>query len=473
MKNANTPSIKEKFLHFTRNKKSHLSLIGKNKSVNSLFSNIGRIYNPNPSSLKPFIHHNQSIRLMKSFPPYLLLQKNKSLKPSSSKYYMTGRKNNINITPASFLKETIPLNLPLFRTQIDNKYNQNNNNLRYKPKFSPKYKKKNEKKDNDDSPKLKYLGSIIKFKNAKKNLRKNIKKEIIPQEKRQDYIEFINKKRKLFFNPKSTSQFVHDKNSDYLIYSIKRTKSYQILQPNYSIKPRNPKEELIEMRDIVPNLPFNTQKLITQIRNLFSQDYKFNYSQFNESFYNNFENRVNFIDDIYRVPIFKNNLVKIILNKKELLGFEEWKNINVINTTTWNYLNMVKTKIQREKDEKIKKEIELELKKKEEEEYGFLIKKKKSKKKQKTKKAQNEKNNSSSSEEESDNNKKIIKEEENYSNIMMNVEKEEKLKEQQYEDLYIIEEYFLHKNNYDSGRVSIADDKIKEFFFYRKDSLVN
>ena len=55
----------------------------------------------------------------------------------------------------------------------------------------------------------------------------------------------------------------------------------------------------------------------------------------------------------------------------------------------------------------------------------------------------------------------------------MNVEKEEKLKEQQYEDLYIIEEYFLHKNNYDNGRVSIADDKIKDLFFYRKDNLVN
>ena len=118
------------------------------------------------------------------------------------------------------------------------------------------------------------------------------------------------------------------------------------------------------MRDSVPNLPFNTQKLIAQIRNLFSQDYKFNYTKFNETFYNNFENRINFIYDIYRVPIFKNNLVKIVLTKKEPYEFEEWKNINVINATTWNILNMVKTKIQREKDEKVKKEKELELKKK-------------------------------------------------------------------------------------------------------------
>ena len=472
MKNEKSPSIKEKFLYFHRNKKSHLSLIGKNKSVNSFFSNTGKISNPNPLSLKPFAHKNQSIRLMKSFPSYLLLKKNKSLKPSSSQFYMPEIKNNINITPTTFLKETIPSNLPLFRTQINNKYNDQNN-LIYKPKFNPKHNNKNEKKD-DDSPQLKYLGSVIKFKKTKKLIRKKIKKEIIPQEKRQDYIEFIDKKRKIFFNPKSTSQFTHEKKSDYLIYSIKRTKSYQVLQPDYIIKPRNPKEEMIEMRDKVPNLPFNTQKLITQIRNLFSQDYKFNYSQFNETFYNNFENKINFIDDIYRVPIFKNNLVKIILNKDDSLGFEEWKNINVINTTTWNYLNMVKTKIQREKDEKIKKEIELELKRKEEEESNYLKKRKKSKKNKKKEEDSNAKYTSSSSEEEeSDNNKKIIKEEENYSNIMMNVEKEEKLKEQQYEDLYIIEEYFLHKNNYDNGKVAIADDKIKDFFFYRKDNLVN
>ena len=461
MKNVNIFSIKAKFPLLKQNKKPYL--IGRNKHLVSNFSHLSKSskYNSNSISKKPFNHQSQSIRLMKSTPPLIFLEKNKFVIPSSSNFYVTGIQynpsENININP--YIKKST--SMPEFKTQINNKTG------RYKIKN--KKNLKNIEKD-EESPRLRYLGSLIKFKKNKKNLKKSEKKEFIPQEKRQEYIDFINKKRQIFFDPKATSQYVHEKSSDYLINSIQRTKSYRILQPNYIIKPRNPKEEMIEMRDTVPNLPFNTQKLITQIRNLFSQDYKFNYSQFNETFYNNFENKINFINDIYRVPIFKNNLVKIILNKKEPYEFEEWKNINVINSTMWNYLNRLKTKIQREKDEKLKKEKELELKKKEEEEN--FLKKKKKKKRVKTVETENNKD-SNSSIDESDNNKKIIKEEENYSNIMMNVEKEEKLKQQQYEDLYIIEEYFLHKNNYDNDRVSIASDRLRYIFFHKNENLLN
>ena len=55
----------------------------------------------------------------------------------------------------------------------------------------------------------------------------------------------------------------------------------------------------------------------------------------------------------------------------------------------------------------------------------------------------------------------------------MNVEKEVQLKLQQYEDLYIIEEYFLHKNNYDSGKVSIASDKLRHLYFHRDEYMIN
>ena len=473
MKNVNTISIKAKFPSIKPNKKMYCSLIGKNRNMNSLLATVSNYSNNNVKSqpIIPYNKESQSIRLMKSIPPFILLGKNKSLKKSSSDFNTTGlpnfQSNNNNINATIFLHTKLSASLPIFKTQIS--YNTNKN-LRYKSLYisNRNNKIKNEKNKEDDSPRIRYLGNLIKFKKSEKNVKTKKKNDIVPQEKRKDYFEFIDKKRKIFFNPKSTSQYAHEKSSDYLINSIKRTKSYQILQPSYILKAKNPKEEIIEMRDTVPNLPFNTQKLIAQIRNLFSQDYKFNYSQLNESFYNNFENRINFIDDIYRVPIFKNNLVKIVLTKKEPYEYEEWKNINVINATTWNILNMAKTKLQREKDEKIKREKELELKKKEEEESNFIKKKKKTKNSQKT-----EDNNKSSSEEETDNDKKIIKEEENYSNIMMNVEKEEQLKQQQYEDLYIIEEYFLHKNNYDSGKVSIASDKLRHLYFHRDEYMIN
>ena len=375
MKNVNTISIKAKFPSVKQNKKLYFSLIWKNRNINPLFSIISNYSKNNPKSfsIKSYNKNIQSIRLMKSISPFIPLGKNKSIKQLSSDFFKTGLPN-FQLNSSLFLHSKISAGLPIFKTQISNNTNKN---LRYKSLYSSNrnIKNKNENNKDDDKPRLQYLGNLIKFKRNKKNLKKKKTKDIIPQEKRKDYFDFIDKKREIFFTPKSTSRYTHKKISDYLINTIKKTKSYQILQQNYTLKQKNPKEDIIEMRDTVPNIPFNT-KLITQIRNLFSQEFKFNYSDFNEGFYNNYENRINFIDDIYRIPIFKNNLVKIILDKNERYGFGEWKNINVINATTWKILNMVKTKIQREKDEKVKQEKELKLKKREEE-LNYIKKKKK------------------------------------------------------------------------------------------------
>ena len=470
MKNVNSSlTIKSNFPILKRNNNSVLSLIVKNKNINAIFPNLknSSVYNERPLSMHKSINKKlkQSIRLTKPIPPYLLLGNKKTLKPSESDFYMIEKKymplNNENLNPTNFLRQKIPPNLSIFKTQVSNY--QNNKNLVYKSRNNAKRKnkKEKEKEEKENSPKLRYLGNIIKFYKNKKNLKKHKKKEIIPQEKREDYLNFISKKRKVFFNPNSTSHYTHERSTDYLLYSIKNTKSYKVLQPNYIVDTKRKKEEMEELRDEVPNLPFNVQKIMKQIRSLFSQDYKFNYNHLNETFYNNFENKINFIFDIYRVPLFKNNLVKIILMGNKSLGYEEWKNINVINSTTWNYLNMVKTKIQREK--------ELELKKKEEDEINFG-KNQSNSQIIKNEIEKNEENNSSL--QKNDNNKKIIKEEEKYLNIIKNIEKEQTIKEQKYEDLYIIEEYFLHKNSYDSGKVGIASDKLKFLFFKGEEDLI-
>ena len=461
MKNINILPIKPNFPNLKENKKSYLFLSKKSKKINPGISNIAKSSKyPSSLLLNPYNNNAQSIRLMKSNTSLLFLEKKKYLNPSSSDFYITRLPPNQS---SKNIKGKKNLRLNSFKTQ-----NNKTNNLRYKSSYISKRKLKKEKdKEEEDIPKLRYLGNIIKFKKNKQNLKKDLKTGIKPIEQRKDYFEFINKRRKIIFNPKDTSQYVHDKSSDYLIYSIKKTKSYQILQPEYTIKPKNQKEEIIEMRDKVPNMAFKTQKLTKQIRNLFSQDFKFNYTQFNEDFYDNFENKINFIDDIYRVPIFKNNLVKIILNKNEPYGYEEWKNINVINSTTWNYLNRVKRKLQREKDEKLRKEKELELKKKQEEDLDYMKKKKEGKKEKKTEDEGGEEE-SNNSDEEDDNNKRIIKAQENYYNIMKNVEKEEQIKQGKYEDLYIIEEYFIHKNNSNST-VSIASDRLRYIYFNKHD----
>jgi len=94
----------------------------------------------------------------------------------------------------------------------------------------------------------------------------------------------------------------------------------------------------------------------------------------------------------------------------------------------------------------------------------YISKKKRKKTEKETEKDNDGIKESNISQKETDNNKKIIKEEENYNNIMMNIEKEEQIKQGKYEDLYTIEQYFLHKNNCNS-KVSIAADKLRYMYF--------
>ena len=82
---------------------------------------------------------------------------------------------------------------------------------------------------------------------------------------------------------------------------------------------------------------------MNQIKGLFTEDFKFNNMQFNEEFYKKFENRINFMEDIYKLPVIKNNLVKYQIDDNISLGVE-WKNINVINHQTLNFLNQLKGK---------------------------------------------------------------------------------------------------------------------------------
>ena len=184
---------------------------------------------------------------------------------------------------------------------------------------------------------------------------------------------------------------------------------------------------------------------MNQIKGLFTEDFKFNNIQLNEDFYQKFENRINFMEDIYKLPVIKNNLVKLKLNTLEAV---EWKNINAINHQTLNFLNQLKRKIQREKDEKEKKLEEfLNKKRQEEKEYEIL-----------------ENKNKGENIEQKDA-KEAMKEEEKLKNIMAEIISKEEKREQKFEELYIIEEYFLHKNIYFDDRVSVASERLRSIFF--------
>lgn len=419
MKNVNKLTINVKFPFINKEKKAYLSLIKKrNTKTNKLhFNEKLKIKTTNPI---------QSVNLIQTFSPNY--KGNKLLKSiSSHNLYITKlpteekkktlKKNNYNYE--SFMSQIIPPN-------------------KKKRIFQMKQKKVNYKE-------LKYIGVLLGVE-EKKDEKSSKRKIGVRLESRKDYFNFIKHKRNLFFNPNATSNFVHERSTNYLISSITKSKSYAVL--NHEMIKKDQTEELLEMRDIVPTFDSISQKMILQIKSLFSEDFKFNNMQFNEDFYQNFENRINFMEDIYRVPVLKNNLVRIKIDKNKSLGVSEWKNINVITHQTWNFLNQLKRKIQREKDEKAKKLEEYLMKKREmEKEYEILEKKNKGK--VEDKKDEKEK----------------LKEQEKLKNIMNDIIEKEEKKEQKFEDLYDIEEYFLHKNNYFDDNASIAPERLRAIFF--------
>ena len=419
MKNVNNLTINVKFPFINKEKKAYISFMKKSnsKTIKHHFNEKFKLKTINPI---------QSVNLIQAFTPQY--HGNKLLKSISS--------NNLYITklPTEEKKKTLKKNT--YESFISQVIPPNKKKRIFKMKDKEKKVRYKE---------VKYIGVLLGVE-EKKDEKSSERKIGVRLESRKDYFNFIKHKRNLFFNPNATSNYVHERSTNYLISSITKSKSYAVLS-NEMIK-KDQTEELLEMRDIVPSFNSNSEKMINQIKSLFSEDFKFNNMQFNEDFYQSFENRINFMEDIFRVPVLKNNLVKIKIDKNKSLGISEWKNINVITHQTWNFLNQLKRKIQREKDENAKKLQEYLNKKREmEKEYEILEKKNKGKIEDKKDEKEN------------------LKEQEKLKNIMNDIIGKEEKKEQKFEDLYDIEEYFLHKNTYFDDNASIAPERLRAIFF--------
>ena len=413
MKKVKDLTIETKFPYISEERKNYLMMI-KNSNIKSEFLNKNV-----KNQIKP-LKHFKSVDLLEALTPTYEVKKNPLSKTFS--------RNNLYITNIpSFSEEKLKKTSGTryyenFGLQIIPPYNK---------KFRGKIKEKNKKIKYKE---LQYIGHILGLK--KKKYKINIeKKNIIPLETRKDYYNYIRHKRNLFFNPKATSNYVHEKSSNYLISSITKSKEFSILYKN-SKRLKENKEEILELKDNVPYMSYEDNKMMKKIKNLFSQDFKFNNVLFNEDFYQNSE--INFLQDILRVPVVKNNLAKIKFDKDMSLSSSEWKKISAINHQTWDFLMHLKRKIQKEKDEKNKKL------------QNYLNKKNEKEK---------EKNKNEIEDE--------IEDEENFKKIIDDIENEVK-KENKMEDLYTAEEYFLKGNNYFSDNVSIADSNLRNIFFTKQ-----
>ena len=217
--------------------------------------------------------------------------------------------------------------------------------------------------NNENSLNTLMLNKLIIINDDNHNKVKKVKKNKfkLPLEKRKDYIDFIERKNKINFSPNFNSSYMHNLSSRHIVESITEE---QKLKNNKIIKTKKInelyKQYEIEIRDVIDSPKMDSLKIIKTIKKLLTNDSKFNQTNFQrESFYDIYVNKINFIFDSRIFPTMKNNLMNITIDIRKS---KEWTKLNYIDTNTMLYLNQLRVKIQREKDEKIQKnEVKINL----------------------------------------------------------------------------------------------------------------
>ena len=292
--------------------------------------------------------------------------------------------------------------------------------------------------NNESQSNFAKINSIIK----KTNL-EEIRDIVLPEMKQiYDNLGYINLK---FYTPKTLiriknlseifnqnhSQKIHELKTNFLISQEIKEYKKDMNRIKNAVNDKRTKEEIEEADDIFFDEDLKEIKLKRLIKNfLGAKDNKLNQLQFGrEPFFENFENKVNFIYDINQIPNIKNNFIDL---SSKINNLNEYK--NVIDYGINNYLCTVRFNIQKNKDDKdfmINNPIEYRKKEKLKQKENEIYKKKK----------------------------------------MKNIDNDNYLKNREEEDkysiIYILENFFRHKilkyNN-----IGFTSDKIKSIIYKQK-----
>ena len=225
-------------------------------------------------------------------------------------------------------------------------------NLTFSDSFN-KEKSKIRKKTNSCG---KLINQIIKFEEEKKVFKKTkLFKKRKPIELSDYYKEYVERKKKFnFFNKYSNSNSEYAHNIRVNLYINKVNESLKEEKKNndkYLKIEKEKMEEEKELRDKVlyPSLDF--QKISKKIKKILTQQSNFSKEK-REKFYDKYENRINFLYDNFKPPHIQNNLTK--LKFEDIIKDKKLNLINRLGNSAINYLSITKTKLQRERDEKIK-----------------------------------------------------------------------------------------------------------------------
>ena len=306
------------------------------------------------------------------------------------------------------------------------------------------------------------INQIIKF-NIKKKEEDKLK--FSPMKLGKDYTDFIERKNKLFFNINYNSPYIHKMSSNYLIdnnflnlpglKAIKKKLKKRRKKDEEEEEEEELKQIEIEKKDKMEEMSIDLQHYKKSIKVFLTDETKLNQVAFHEEFFDSFVNKINFLYDGRRFPTIKNNLKKIVIEFGNVAAYE-WNKLNMIEVSTLLYLHKLKVKIQRELDEihEGNKEIQFKINR-DIGKYNYSYKKRKKIKNKNSSKTKNEekieenKNNNENNDINQENN--LEKEEEE--------EREDIFKDKEKENLYDLEEYFVHKGK-DNKRIIFATGKI-------------
>ena len=321
--------------------------------------------------------------------------------------------------------------------------------------------KKFEEFDNDGNGDFKLVNQILGLDKTISNQGKNLK-DILPLKLDKNYDDFIKRKIKLNYNPNFNSPNIHRMSLNFMLNQITKNmeRKKSLIQSRKKLEEKNNKEkklkldkELIqEMRDKFDDIPVDFEKIKKSVRIFLTDETKLNQiSEIKEKFFDNYENKINFLFDYRRFPIIKNNLNKEKLSIRASKD-KEWTKLNSLENCTLIYLNKLRVKLQNELDEikgenKEKKfRLYQDIKKYEEENKNNDIEENYTSVDFIIKLMKNEKINSGY----------------NLDDIDENVYISEK------EDLYELEEFFGNKST-PYKKIDFANDKLSHIVFHNKE----
>ena len=246
--------------------------------------------------------------------------------------------------------------------------NQRNNNYMFDNKYITSYSSTRKKYFNVNN-KLKNIdtGNILEsqfFVNLNSLIGKTKSVFKMEEEKyqlsamklREDYDNFILKKSLLNYKSTQDTPFAHNLNTIFLLKEYKKIKldpqkeKKNIKSNLYKIE--NLRKYEIEKKDSMNPNYLEYLKIIKKVRKVVFNPNEIKYKNF--EFFNKYENKINFIYDISRVPYFKNRLIKYNSEiNKEIKYINELDGHNFIEHKVFDFLNLKKVKMQQIKDKGI------------------------------------------------------------------------------------------------------------------------